>query len=596
LQGHIADELAVKAAIVFKEDTVELGFELYSGLIFSTAFLKALDPDRNGVFEDPQIRDFMDAFARSLSIRLEGDERPLSPLSFESSPWDSFAAGIADIRLAYSLPLDSPMPLGGGSPPEAGGGAAPGDFRLDYRISFYPNVAVYSLSVLNGIPGALAILEEKRNEILQDRVEFRLSRDPGLIAALASPDPAPRGSPEGGAIAAGSGAGGLLRRAFGTGGLLSLVRGEGRNPGGPYDSPSGGFLGGPGGLGAGFLLIALGAGFLHAFTPGHGKALVGAFLIANRGTAFQALLLGLVITGTHTLSIYGFGVFSSVAARFFLPGEFIPLLGVLSGIFILALGLWNFAARIAGKGGGHAHLIANLGILKRGSVNILVDGRAADANEALLIALEDEGLQERLRAAGAEGFNLCSPGCTAHAGTPRLIQEWRRGGFFKAALATGAVDGAAGLSPGSLRRLGKLRDRSFLASGEAVLEAPGPFLDRALENYAARGAVRIPGEAVSWGRIAAFGVTGGIVPCPEALAVLLVSIAGGRILWGLWLIFFFSLGLAAALIITGMSLVAARRLLRRNRGFAFAESFLPRASALCIAALGALMIRSSWIW
>jgi ABC-type nickel/cobalt efflux system permease component RcnA len=107
-------------------------------------------------------------------------------------------------------------------------------------------------------------------------------------------------------------------------------------------------------------------------------------------------------------------------------------------------------------------------------------------------------------------------------------------------------------------------------------------------------------ETISWGRIVSFGVTGGIVPCPDALAVLLVSIAAGRILLGLWIIFFFSAGLACALILTGMILVLSGRLLSgraasmaaagRGKPLALAETWLPRLSSLFIMALGILMI------
>ena len=61
----------------------------------------------------------------------------------------------------------------------------------------------------------------------------------------------------------------------------------------------------------------------------------------------------------------------------------------------------------------------------------------------------------------------------------------------------------------------------------------------------------------------ALGVSGGIVPCPGALVVLLSAIAMHRIGFGLALITAFSLGLAAVLTGIGLMMVSARGLLDR---------------------------------
>jgi ABC-type nickel/cobalt efflux system permease component RcnA len=564
LSAHIADEIAVKTTIVFDGDAARLGFDISSGVIFSTHFLGILDPDKSKTFEENHVRAFAEFFAESLRIRINGLERKPEFARFDSSPWDFFAAGVSSIVLEYGLP---PFP------------AAPEDSSLDYEFSFYPNVAVYSLSVENPFPGELAILEDRRNEFLQDRAVIRFTRDPVQIAALTVPEKAaettevPARKARNFAL--------WLREIFESSGLLAFIRGEERERAK---------------LPLLFLIIAAAVGFLHAFTPGHGKALVGAFLIANRGTVFHAFLLGLVITVTHTLSIYCFGLSASAAAKFFLPGEFIPLLTILSGAVILGVGLYSFIGRLSGRRPGHAHLIPNLRILRRESVNILIDGRAAEAGEALRIALDGEDWETYLKAAGAEDFNLCSPGCSGHGGRWPVLEERRRQAFFKLALGTGAVDGVVSLSERSARNFGKTGTRAFTGSAASVLEAPGEFLRRAAKNYTRRGEIVIPEERISWPRIISFGITGGIVPCPDALAVLLVSISAGKILWGMGIIFFFSLGLAAALILTGTLLVLTRRMLGRNRGFALIEEYLPRASSLFIMALGILMIKSSWVW
>ena len=93
----------------------------------------------------------------------------------------------------------------------------------------------------------------------------------------------------------------------------------------------------------------------------------------------------------------------------------------------------------------------------------------------------------------------------------------------------------------------------------------------------------------------ALGVTGGIVPCPDALAVLLIAISLNRILIGLSVIISFSLGLAAVLIAIGIVMVKARPLMDRFTGQGRVTAlWLPLASATAVALLGAGMLWKAW--
>src|SRR5207247_1868350 len=56
------------------------------------------------------------------------------------------------------------------------------------------------------------------------------------------------------------------------------------------------------------LLAAFGWGALHALSPGHGKAMVAAYLVGTRGTARHALALGGTVTVTHTIGVSALGV------------------------------------------------------------------------------------------------------------------------------------------------------------------------------------------------------------------------------------------------------------------------------------------------
>lgn len=73
-------------------------------------------------------------------------------------------------------------------------------------------------------------------------------------------------------------------------------------------------------------------------------------------------------------------------------------------------------------------------------------------------------------------------------------------------------------------------------------------------------------QDVSLKQLLALGISGGIVPCPAALVVLLSAVAMQRIGFGLLLILAFSVGLAAVLIGVGMLMVYARQFMSRFHG------------------------------
>ena len=89
----------------------------------------------------------------------------------------------------------------------------------------------------------------------------------------------------------------------------------------------------------------------------------------------------------------------------------------------------------------------------------------------------------------------------------------------------------------------------------------------------------------------ALGVSGGLLPCPSALVVMLGAIALGRTAFGLLLIVAFSVGLATVLTGIGLLLVYARRMFDR---FALrpnvAMRLLPVASALVISLAGLAIV------
>jgi len=96
-------------------------------------------------------------------------------------------------------------------------------------------------------------------------------------------------------------------------------------------------------------------------------------------------------------------------------------------------------------------------------------------------------------------------------------------------------------------------------------------------------------EQLGRGSLLAVGISGGLLPCPSALVVLLAAISLHRVAFGMILIVAFSAGLALS--ITGIGLVAvfAKRIFRRASFDGRLIRLLPAASALVILAAGLAM-------
>ena len=104
------------------------------------------------------------------------------------------------------------------------------------------------------------------------------------------------------------------------------------------------------------LLAAAVWGALHALSPGHGKTVVGAYLVGSRGTPRHALFLGLTVTITHTAGVIALGLVILFASRAILPERLYPWLSLLSGLLVVVLGLAILRQRVLGLAAfGHHH-------------------------------------------------------------------------------------------------------------------------------------------------------------------------------------------------------------------------------------------------
>lgn len=111
------------------------------------------------------------------------------------------------------------------------------------------------------------------------------------------------------------------------------------------------------GLGV-LLLLAFAFGAAHAFTPGHGKTLVAAYLVGERGTVRHACILGITTTLAHTGSVILVAVILRAVYGDNIPAITAAVLKLIGGLLIFGVGLWLFLQRARGRA-DHVHLFGD---------------------------------------------------------------------------------------------------------------------------------------------------------------------------------------------------------------------------------------------
>jgi nickel/cobalt exporter len=102
------------------------------------------------------------------------------------------------------------------------------------------------------------------------------------------------------------------------------------------------------------LLIAAFWGAAHALTPGHGKAIVAGYLVGTKGRPIDAVLLGGIVTVTHTAGVFALGFITLLLSQFIVPESLYPWLTLASGLLVVGVGASVLLARLRKRGHSHS--------------------------------------------------------------------------------------------------------------------------------------------------------------------------------------------------------------------------------------------------
>ena len=94
---------------------------------------------------------------------------------------------------------------------------------------------------------------------------------------------------------------------------------------------------------------------------------------------------------------------------------------------------------------------------------------------------------------------------------------------------------------------------------------------------------------MTWRSLLALGVSGGLVPCPSAMVLLLAAVALNKTAFGLVLVVAFSAGLALTLTAVGLAVLYARNRMPSGPRASRWTRIVPLASAGAITLVGALL-------
>ena len=103
------------------------------------------------------------------------------------------------------------------------------------------------------------------------------------------------------------------------------------------------------------LLVAACWGSAHALTPGHGKAMVAAYLVGTKGTPRHAFMLGGTVTIAHTAGVFALGFVTLGLSAFIVPEQIYPWLTLVSGLLVVLVGAGVLRQRLGARSHDHDH-------------------------------------------------------------------------------------------------------------------------------------------------------------------------------------------------------------------------------------------------
>jgi len=353
-----------------------------------------------------------------------------------------------------------------------------------------------------------------------------------------------------------------------------------------------------------FLPAAVLLGALHGLEPGHSKTMMASFIISIRGTVAQAVLLGLSAAFSHTLVIW---VLAAIGLHFSgqLDVEGLePWFQLATGLIIVGMAAWMFARirrdqRAAspqhhhhpdpdepqppGTRGPHGGPLLTTGANQRVEISVF----ETNVPPRFRLYFYDQRRQPITPPAG----QILTLETSRPDGTKQIFEFTPQGDHMESSATIPEpheFNAALSVSTGGYPIT---YSTSFVEHHHHSHDASQDgFQDAHEREHAQQLQSRFAGQSVTTKQIVIFGLTGGLMPCPAAFAVLLLCLQIKQFALGFATVLAFSIGLAVTLVAVGSAAaLSLRAASRRFAGFAVFARRLPYASVALIGFVGVVL-------
>lgn len=341
-----------------------------------------------------------------------------------------------------------------------------------------------------------------------------------------------------------------------------------------------------------FVPSAILLGALHGLEPGHSKTMMAAFIVAIRGTVRQAVMLGLAATLSHTAIVWMIALGGMYISRKFTAESAEPWFQLISAVIILGTAAWMFWRTWSGERlwkleqeEEHAH-----GHHEHDETRIIDTGHG---KVELSIFEEGQLPHWRFRTLSGQNWQTRDVSLVTNRGKGTFSQVFdfvEKDGFMES---TQAIPEPHSFEVRlTLGHRGHVHDYDVTfhehehehSALEGLDASSKEYQDAHEKAHANDIKKRFANRNVTTGQIILFGLTGGLIPCPAAITVLLLCIQVKEFSLGAALVLCFSIGLAITLVTVGAAAAySVRQATKRWRGFDTLARRAPYFSSVLIA-------------
>jgi nickel/cobalt exporter len=326
-----------------------------------------------------------------------------------------------------------------------------------------------------------------------------------------------------------------------------------------------------------FIPSAILLGALHGLEPGHSKTMMAAFIVAVRGTIAQAALLAISATVSHTAIVWVFAIAALTWGKHWNAEASEPYFQILSGVIIVGMALWMLyrtwrdrqRGRIAAQGHDHSHDHHH------------DETKRIDTGHGVVeLSVFEDGVPPQFRLKYLDHRGQClqpktgetvSVETTREDGTRQVFAFADKGSYlestseipephqFKATLSIVHGGHAHAYDIDYVEH-----DHAHEPMHEGLSVDDPDYQDAHARAHAREIKQRFAGGTATTKQVILFGLTGGLLPCPAAVTVLLLCLQLQRFWLGIVLVLCFSIGLALTLLMSGIVAVWGTRHVARR--------------------------------